>query len=934
MRGTVSLLFLSLWLSSAAAAPPSTSDVKADESGKTLDKTFVKLARIRNKEALRHHKNKDYPAALAAFREAYELNPNDPEVTNNLAYLLNVLGNNEGAEEYYRKTLQLEPSRYVAKINLIDLLARETETDDRLAEAALLLVQIREQVGNKPKIILRQARVAAWRAQFKESERYFHDYLAVEKPTNARRLEIGDFYLAFGKDQEALVWYRQIPDDATASHRERAAQRIWEIEVGQQARKLGWSPKRASEVDEQTQKQIRLAARLTKRHQYQEAEQLLLDAARSAPLHANAWAYLGDVYKATVRRKDAEMAYLRAVALDHGRPEHHARLGQFYLADTRSNRAAEAAWFLSTALKLKPGWTSLRHDLALAYRSNGDVYEAMSQLSRILAETTNEDDKRRAADLKEELLENLSRYSSAASDGDDALTGISATAAEALSRARALLAEQALDRALVELRRLSDDERTTGVLNMEALILSTAGRNGEATELLEQSLVRDPKQPDAQALLGRILAGAGEIEQARRHLETAESLGDTSAVFHLARLDAGTATGANLLRDAANLGTLLSVQNRLDLYLEQGDDIIHAREAADLRDNIGRRLRNLAVTGISIWVILVVIAAMAALRLWGGANLETLVRRHPEAGPEVQRMLAAIRHEVLKHNTMVLTGLVETIESGADVAAKAAYLRESLFGSASDGGVYERLLAYKAQLEQIGRSHKTRLNLARRDAALSALLAGFRLLKNAAGEMDNFEFLTRQQVARLLGTLKEATHLLNVEGYEAVRALLDKLRILDVDRELLEALFKKVCREPGLAKTAIAPPEFDVRTELPCGILVPRPDFEDIMANLIRNAVRAGAASSDRPVKIGLGIAAVVDPITGLETVAFAVKDQSPEKLTVEMARGRQIEGGLGLALDRVAQFEGTFDVRENVDGWAKAVVVKFPRAFAGGDQT
>ena len=226
----------------------------------------------------------------------------------------------------------------------------------------------------------------------------------------------------------------------------------------------------------------------------------------------------------------------------------------------------------------------------------------------------------------------------------------------------------------------------------------------------------------------------------------------------------------------------------------------------------------------------------------------------------------------------------------------------------------------------MGRSHGVRLNLKRRDAALSALLRGFRLLERADPLMYRAEILTSPQRARLLKMLKQAARLLNAEGYEAVRSLLDRLRVLAVDRELLEGIFRNVCREPAFGGVEIATLAFDTDLELPVGIPVPRQAFEDIMTNLLRNALDSSRQHTEGEIRIGVDVNEEVDEITGLEKVAFHVKDRSPQALTTEMIRGRFIEGGLGLAADLVAKFEGAIDAVALEGEWAKAVVVKFPR--------
>jgi hypothetical protein len=71
--------------------------------------------------------------------------------------------------------------------------------------------------------------------------------------------------------------------------------------------------------------------------------------------------------------------------------------------------------------------------------------------------------------------------------------------------------------------------------------------------------------------------------------------------------------------------------------------------------------------------------------------------------------------------------------------------------------------------------------------------------------------------------------------------------------------------------------------------------------------------------------------ITGLERVAIRVRDRAAGRLTTERIRGRYISRGLGLAVDLTSRAGGSVHVEPD-EGWAKAVVVRLPRAEVGGE--
>jgi len=897
-----------------------------------LEEAMKKIAANRSAEARRLFNKKNYPAALARYREAHDLDPANPEITNNLGYIYFLLGNYDEAERLYRWALKLDPERFVAYLNLADLLVARVASPERLDEAAELLERARELKGNRPKLIIRQARVAAKRGEFEDAERYYTEYLAAHKPTDKLRLELGDFYRDLGRTEAALEWYRQIDEEDLG---QQAAGRIWEIEVEKQARKFGWTRRAGAIPAKARALATRGRVALNKRH-YDEAERMLREALALAPGFAMARADLGDVLLATDRPAEAELSYLRALAIDHSSAEIHARLGELYLAAPKEEgRATEAALFLGRALDLRPDWTELHLKLARALRAAGDLPGALRHVNRYLvAGVVRDEDRKQALRLKRNLEALVPP--DAREDGPlgEPLSEISEALAKALGSARAHLARGETDAAMAELRRLSEEDRGTEVLNLEARILIAAGRTDEAITTLRDSLRLDERQAVAHGQLGAILLETGDEDAARIHLTRAEDLGNAEATYHLARLDAGDDEGGifSFVGDATRVEGLITARDRLDRFLEQGSTSVFRGPAAALRERVGERLMALVIAACAIVVLLIAVFTAVGVKVWGGADLKALIEQHPEAGPDVQRVLSAVRHEVLKHNTMMLSGLVDAIGRGDDEAAGlASHFRASLVGEGPEGGVASRLAGYVAELKRIGRANRRRLNLERKDAAIAPLLRGFRLLGRSAPGLRRLPSLSAGARAALLRDLETASRLLNTEAYEAVRALLDRLRILEVDEGLLLAIYDRCCGEPTFVGVTLGRLQLDVGRIGRSGITVPRAAFEDILANLIRNAIQSslehGTASE---IVIGLGVELEVDPITSLERLVFLVRDRSAKVLTAEMLRGRYIEEGLGLTADLVSRYEGTLDVLPGADGWSKSVAVKLPRVDLG----
>ncbi|MCA9541359.1 MAG: hypothetical protein KC620_20805, partial [Myxococcales bacterium] len=695
--------------------------------------------------------------------------------------------------------------------------------------------------------------------------------------------------------------------------------------IEREARRYGWSHSTV-DVPEAARALATRARGQLSGGELGEALRLLQEAVRMAPTFTEAFIDLGDARRAYGDAQGAELAYLRALVTDASSAQAALRLGELYLA---TDRTVEGALFVSRALTLRPDWTHLHLELAQAWQAAGDLPRALHQVRLGLAALPE--------DAPDEELRALERTLTALLpatpvEPPPAEPGAEADpVAMAVARARAHLARSAPGEAMAELRNLAPDQRGVLVLNLEGQILRIAGQLDEAVASFTESLALDPEQAEIRAQRGTVRLALGQNAEGRADLEAAEVQGAALARLALARLDAASNESPEWLYDLARVGQLRGARDRLTALLASEEAERFRPEAEPLLERLDTRLRATYAVAAGAALLLLIFLGFGAQRVWGGADLLALIESHPETGPEVQRVLSAIRHEVLKHNTMVLTGLADALDQGDEAADKASWCRASLLGppgeKAADAAIH-RLRAYAEQLRQIGRAHGVRLNLTRRDAGLSALLRGFRLLEGLARPLDRVAVGARPG-GRLRRGLRTATRLLNQEGYGAIRALLDRLRVLEVDAALLRAVFERTAREPQLATLDLAPLAVEAAEgTLPFRVAIPRAAFEDIVGNLMRNALqstqRHGAAG--QAIVIGVAIEDEVDFITGLSRAVVRIRDRSPQRLTPEMLRGRYIEEGLGLTADLVSRYDGTLDVEAEAAPWTKAVVLKLPR--------
>jgi tetratricopeptide (TPR) repeat protein len=92
-----------------------------------------KLARDFNDKGHAFLKDEDFDSAVEMFEKAYQANPSDIEITNNLGFTNMKVDNLDAAEKYLIETLVLSPTRATAWANLGDLYALKDEESKAVA---------------------------------------------------------------------------------------------------------------------------------------------------------------------------------------------------------------------------------------------------------------------------------------------------------------------------------------------------------------------------------------------------------------------------------------------------------------------------------------------------------------------------------------------------------------------------------------------------------------------------------------------------------------------------------------------------------------------------------------------------------------------------------------------------------------------------------
>ncbi len=617
------------------------------------------------------------------------------------------------------------------------------------------------------------------------------------------------------------------------------------------------------------------------------AESVLEHAPRAAEAHA--------VLSDAAFGKDwaaAEIHALLARQLDPDVAANHLRVARILHVAYGGRRDAEALVALRQAAALRPDEAAILLQLADLEASQGQWERERAALKRWLQVAT-EPAGAEADDVRERIAA-LDRSPPVvpSTGASPALPGISDDAAAAWRIAIVYLDRGDLGPARTELdRAMTLAPHVPALLNLDARLRRESGDVHGAIVAWQQSLLIDARQGDVQLALGETLDAQGDGEGALTHYRAAADTGEADAHYFLAR-------------SAAALGDWQTVQSELSAFAGAGGRAsLYAVAAERLGAEADRHVWTVRAVGAAL--LLGILGFPTAFVVWrrGGVDLRHFLDRSPGAWHDAARILAAIRHEVLKHNTTVLPDLARALDNGD---------RASWDGwRPGAGDLLTRFDGYVGALESLADQHGLRL-ATHRDPILAPMRASLKALVRAA----------KRNRSPRPADLRVHSEALNGRGYAALGTLVTEICILPVTVALIESVYARVSGEPGFRGDRVPLSVSGV----PGQVRMFRGDLEDILANLFRNALAAGAHRVD----VVLGEDS--DPITGHSWFELRVEDDAPGQLTTGMIRGRYISRGLGLAVDLLNRHGGTIRVDPapaDGDRARKAVVVQIPAVEA-----
>lgn len=316
-----------------------------------------------------------------------------------------------------------------------------------------------------------------------------------------------------------------------------------------------------------------------------------------------------------------------------------------------------------------------------------------------------------------------------------------------------------------------------------------------------------------------------------------------------------------------------------------------------------------ALSLLAIVLALAAIAAIVARR--GGRSLAELALARPELHPAIAYLVSSLRHELLKHRIGAVSSGVDALVEGRASAPQREFVSGRLFG----GEPLES--AWEGHLRAFERALGPELDLRSRDR-------GFRRAARAIAEIGRLEQPLARGDARASLRLREAHAELRRLDRDLAE-LVGKMVRTRVDDTLLREVLDEVRKEYAASQVALEPVAIETPHPAP-EVEVFRVDLVLVLKNVLRNAILAVGKMS--PVgRVKIVVAVELEP-TGEENVVLRVLDTSSETLTTEAIYERRVDRGLGLVTAALTRYDGAIVVEPAEAPWAKAVALRFFRAF------
>ena len=318
---------------------------------------------------------KDFSAAIKSLKSVLEIQPGSAAWFN-LAYAYSGLGDNDEAVQAYKRTLELQPDLFEARLNLGILFIKMNQTQPALEHLAKAV----ELKPDHSRAHLYYGRALSLAARPEAAERQFVDALRLDPNAAFAHFDLGQLYLAEKKYADARTAFEKAQTlDPKLAQAELGLALAWEGSNDRTKAITCFEQYLAEKPDDQDTR-FHLARMDLEEGKNEAALENLRILYQSRPDLPGLAAALGDACALLKKFPDSEKFYRQALVSSPGEPDLHRALGQTLY---EQQKFAEAATEFRTSLELDPGNREAAKGLANSLYLDKHYLEALPLLEAL-----------------------------------------------------------------------------------------------------------------------------------------------------------------------------------------------------------------------------------------------------------------------------------------------------------------------------------------------------------------------------------------------------------------------------------------------------------------------------------------------------------------------------------------------------------------------
>jgi len=282
-------------------------------------------------------KLKKYDEAIKDFKEALEINPQDPRVHNDLGIIFRDLGNYNQSEKHFLEAIRIEPKFNLAIINLTDLFIKEQKYNDAIS----LLEHSLKLKPNDTELLYNLGFTYHCSGNLERALLYYDNVLSIKNNEPATLNNKAMIYWNTGQKDQAVRTLKLCIDNAPYFTLGYANLGDILYSDNQKNEAFYYYDKGLETNSQHIGLRIALSFLYLEIGKKEQGEIELKDAINTNPSSVELWTALGNYYKEIQLYDKAEKAYKKAIELDKLNLHEYINLIELYILMKDVKKAEE-----------------------------------------------------------------------------------------------------------------------------------------------------------------------------------------------------------------------------------------------------------------------------------------------------------------------------------------------------------------------------------------------------------------------------------------------------------------------------------------------------------------------------------------------------------------------------------------------------------------